>query len=134
MNKNKKKKEMYWLICSNQLESVEAVNGTALTFERIDDVQRGHRLSARVLGVGHGVLDHILEEGLDHRARLLIDLARDALHSAATRQTTDRRLSDARNVTFAAFAETLGATLAQALATFAAARHAERGRLFLLLL
>ena len=107
-----------------EIGSVEAVNGASLTLQRVDDIQRGHRLSARVFGVGHGVFDDILEERLDDGARLFVDLARNALHSAATRQATDRRLGDARNVAFAAFAKALGATLAQSLASFAAARHA----------
>ena len=35
--------------------AAEAVQGAALALERVHDVQRGHRLAARVLRVGHRV-------------------------------------------------------------------------------
>ena len=53
---------------------------------------------ARALDEVDGVLNRVLEEGLEHGARLLVDLVRDAIHSATPRQPPDRRLGDVPNV------------------------------------
>ena len=42
--------------------AAKAVEGAALALEGIHDVHGSHRLAARVLGVGHRVTDHVLEE------------------------------------------------------------------------
>ena len=73
----------------------EAVKGAALSLERVDRVHGGHGLAARVLGVGHGVADDVLEEHLQHTAGLLVDEARDALDTTTARQAADRGLRDA---------------------------------------
>ena len=112
--------------CRRRDRSIEAVDGAALALERVDYIQGGDGLPARVFSVGDGVLDHILEKGLDDGARFLVNLARDSLDSATPRQATDCRLGDARDIAFAAFAEALGTALAQSLASFAAAGHVAR--------
>ena len=81
-----------------QCLAAEAIEGAALALERVDNVHGGHGLMARVLSVGHGVTDHVLEENLEHRTRCLVDEAGDALDSATTRQTADGRLGDALDV------------------------------------
>ena len=53
--------------------AAEAVQGAALALERVDDVHRGDGLAARVLRVGHGVTDDVLEEHLEDATRLLVD-------------------------------------------------------------
>ena len=52
-----------------------------------------------MLGVGDGILDDVLEEGLENSACLLVHEARDALDTAATSETTNGRLGDALDVT-----------------------------------
>ena len=53
----------------------KAVEGAALALEGVADVHGGDGLAASVLGVGHGVTDNGLEEGLEDGAGLLIDQA-----------------------------------------------------------
>jgi len=75
--------------------ATKAVQRAPLALERVHDVKRGDRLAARVLSVGDRVADHILQEHLEHAARLLVDEAADALDAAAARQTPDGGLGDA---------------------------------------
>jgi hypothetical protein len=103
--------------------AAEPVQGAALALERVDDVHGGDRLAARVLGVGDGVADDVLEEDLEHAARLLVDEAGDALDAAPPGQPPDRRLGDALDVVTEHLAVALGAALAQPLAALAAPRH-----------
>jgi hypothetical protein len=70
----------------------------ALALERVDDVHGGDGLAARVLGVGDGVADDVLEEDLEHAAGLLVDEPRDALDAAPPGQPPDRRLGDPLDV------------------------------------
>ena len=78
--------------------AAEAVEGAALALESVHDIHGGDGLAARVLGVGHGVTDHVLEEHLEDRAGLLVDEAGDALATATASQTADRGLGDALDV------------------------------------
>jgi len=118
-----------WGKCSSRTGSkrlsAEAVQRAALALERVDHVHGGHGLAARVLGVGHGVTDHVLEEDLEHAASLLVDEARDALDAATASQAADGRLGDALDVVTQNLAVTLGAAFAQTLASLATARHSD---------
>jgi len=51
-----------------------------------------------VLRVSDRVADDVLEEDLEHPAGLLVDQARDTLHTTTASQTTDGRLGDALDV------------------------------------
>ena len=53
--------------------TAEAVQGTALSLQGIDNVQRCDGLALGVLGVGDGVTDYTLEERLEDGAGLLVD-------------------------------------------------------------
>lgn len=66
-----------------------------------------------MLGVGDGVADDVLQEDLEHAARLLVDEPRDALDAAAPRQAADGRLGDALDVVAQHLAVALGAALAE---------------------
>ena len=99
------------------------VEGTALSLERVHDVEGRDGLAAGVLGVGDGVTDHVLEEDLEHTAGLLVDEARDTLDTASAGQTADGRLGNALDVVAQHLAVTLRAALAEALAALAASRH-----------
>ena len=80
--------------CANAV-AAKAVEGTALTLEGVDDVHRRDRLAPTVLGVGHRVAQHVLEEDLEDAAGLLVQETRDALHAAAAGEAADGRLGDA---------------------------------------
>ena len=45
-----------------------------------------------MLSVGHGILDQVLQEELQHRAGLLIDGTGDTLHTTTAGQAADGRL------------------------------------------
>ena len=78
--------------------SAEAVEGLALALEGVDHVHGGDGLAASVLGVGDRITDDVLEEDLEDTAGLLVDEARDALHTATASQTADGGLGDALDV------------------------------------
>merc|ERR1711966_326503 len=101
----------------------EAVQGAALALEGVHDVHGGDGLPASVLGVGHGITDHVLEEHLEHGAGLLVDQAGDALDATTASQTADGRLGDALDVVAEHLAVTLGAALSEPLASLSASRH-----------
>jgi hypothetical protein len=90
------------------------------TLEGVDDVERGDSLALGVLSVGDRITDDVLEEDLEHTTGLLVDQARDTLDTTTTSETTDSGLGDTLDVVSKNLAVTLGTTLAEALATFAA--------------
>lgn len=96
--------------------TAETVEGTALALERVDDIQRGDGLALSVLGVGDGVTDDGLKEGLEHTAGLLVDHGGDTLDTATASQTADGGLGDTLDVVAQDLAVTLGAALAETLA------------------
>ncbi|KFO61376.1 hypothetical protein N302_12813, partial [Corvus brachyrhynchos] len=96
--------------------AAKAVEGAALALEGVDHVHGRDRLPLSVLRVGDGVADHVLQEHLEHTARLLVDEPRDALDAAAPSQAADGRLGDALDVVAQHLAVALGAALAEPLA------------------
>ena len=103
--------------------TAESVESAALTLQSVDDVHGGDGLSLGVLRVGNGITDDILEEDLENAAGLFIDEARDTFDTASTRETTDGGLGDTLDVITQHFAMTFGASLSEALSSFAASRH-----------
>ena len=101
----------------------ESVQSAALALQSVDDVHGGDGLPLGMLGVRHGIADHVLEEHLQHAASLLVDQAGDTLHATTTSQTTDCRLGDALDVVTQHLPVTLGATFAQTFASLAASSH-----------
>ena len=104
----------------------ESVEGASLSLEGIDDVHGGDCLPLSVLGVGDCVADDVLQEDLEHSTGLLVDQARDALHTASAGQTADGRLGDALDVVTQHLPVTLGASLSESFASFATSRHDEK--------
>ena len=101
----------------------ESVEGAALTLQSIDDVHGSDGLSLGVLSVGDGISDDVLKEDLEDSTGLFVDEARDTLDTTTTRKTADGRLGDTLDVIAQHFAMTLGASLSEALSSFAASRH-----------
>lgn len=117
-----------FVTCIERRESVsnltaETVEGTALTLQGVDDIHGGDGLPFRVLGVGDGVTDHVLEEHLQHATCLLVDKAGYTLDTATTSETADRRLRDALDVIAQDFTMTFRATLSEPLASLSATGH-----------
>lgn len=103
--------------------TTEAVEGAALTFERIDNVHGGDGLPLGVLSVRDSVTNNVFQENLEHTAGLFVDETGDTFDTTAASQTADSRLRDALDVVAKNFAMTLSATLSQTLASFTTARH-----------
>ena len=106
--------------------AAEAVEGAALALERVDDVHGGDGLAARVLGVGHGIADDVLEEHLEDTAGLLVDEAGDALDTTTACEAADGGLGDALDVVAKDLAVALGAALSESLASLSTSRHVVR--------
>jgi hypothetical protein len=104
----------------NGLETIECA---ALTFQGVDDIQGGHGLAPRMLGVSNGLADDVFQEVAQHTADLLVDIAADALDTTPASETTDRRLRNALDIFPHDLAMSLGATLTKTFATFAATRY-----------
>ncbi|KAK9282805.1 hypothetical protein L1049_011027 [Liquidambar formosana] len=68
--------------------TAEPVQSPSLPLESIDDVHGRHGLAASMLGVGHGVSDHVLEEDLEDSTGFLVDQTADTLHASSTGQTS----------------------------------------------
>ena len=75
-----------------------AVQHLAALAEGVDDVEGGDGLALRVLGVCSRVADDALDEGLERLAHLLVQLARDALHTAAASEAANGALGDATHI------------------------------------
>ena len=105
--------------------TAEAVQGAALPLEGIDHIHGGDSLPLGVFGVGDGIPDDVLKEDLEDTTGLLIDEARDTLDTTTTCQTTDGGLGDALDVVRQNLAVTLGASLSESLASFAATSHVD---------
>jgi len=103
--------------------TAETVQGTTLAFQSVDDIHGGDGLALGVLRVGDGVADDVLKEHLQNTTGLLVDQARDTLHTTSTCKTTDRRLRDSLDVITKNFAMTLGATLAETFTSLSSSRH-----------
>lgn len=59
--------------CADSCLTTETVEGTALSLQSVNDVERGDGLALGVLSVGDGVTDDTLEEGLENTTGLLVN-------------------------------------------------------------
>ena len=82
---------------SRRLSAAEAVEGSALSLESVDDVDGGDGLALGVLSVGDGVTDDVLQEGAEHESGLVIDERADSLDTATSGESSDRGLGDAHD-------------------------------------
>jgi hypothetical protein len=94
-----------------------------LTLQSIDDIHGGDGLSLGVLGVSDGISDDILKEDLEDTAGLFVDEAGDTLDTTTASETANGGLGDTLDVITQDFAMTFGASLSEALSSFAASRH-----------
>jgi hypothetical protein len=69
--------------------TTETVEGSALSLERVHDVEGSHSLSASMLSVGDCVTHDVLEEDLEDTSGLLVDLAGDTLNTSSASQSSD---------------------------------------------
>ena len=115
-----------WLVLKSSEKrnlTAESVEGASLPLESIDNIHGRHGPSLGVLCIGDCVTDHVLQEHLENSAGLLVDETRDTLDSTTASQTTDSGLGDALDVVTKDLPVTLGASLSETFASFAATRH-----------
>jgi len=105
--------------------ATETIEGASLALEGVDDIEGGDGLALGVFGVGDGVTDDRLQEGLEDAPGLLVDHGRDTLDTSTASKTADCWLGDTLDVVSQDLSVTLGATLAEALSAFSASRHYE---------
>ena len=77
--------------------STEAVEGSALSLEGVDNIEGSDGLPAGVLGVGDGVTDNVLKETSEDGAGLLVDVAGDSLDTTTAGESADGGLGDAHD-------------------------------------
>ena len=103
--------------------AAESVESPPLPLESIHHIHGRHRLPPRVLGVGDGVTDNVLQKDLEDATSLLVDQTADTLHASSTSQTTNRRLGDTLDVVSENLPVTLGSSFPQTLASLSTTRH-----------
>ena len=101
----------FWVRFQVKSLASEAVEGTSLTFQCIDDVHGSDGLSFGMLGVSDCIPDDIFKEDLQNTSGLFVDEARDALDTTTASQSADGRLSDSLDVITKYLPVTLGASL-----------------------
>ena len=102
---------------------VEAVEGASLSLEGVDDIHGGDCLAASVLGVGDGIADDVLEEHPQDGTGLLIDQARDTLHTSTASETADSGLGYSLDVVTKDLPVALGSAFAETLAALSTSGH-----------
>ena len=91
--------------------SSKSVQSPALPLEGIDDIKCCHCLTTSMLSVGNCIPDHVLKEHLENASGLLIDQARNTLHTSTTSQPPDCWLGDSLDVVSEHLPVSLGSSL-----------------------
>ena len=92
--------------------TAEAVQGLALSLQRVDDIHGGDRLSSGVFGVRHRITDNVFQEHLQDTSGFFVDKTRDSLDTTSSGKSADSRLGDTLDIVSQDFSMTLGATFA----------------------
>lgn len=108
---------------SRRILAAEAVQGTALPLQGVDDVHGSDGFAFGMLAIRYCIADDVFQEDLEHASSLLVYQTRDSFHSASPCQTTDSWFGDALDVISQHFAVTLSASLSESLSSFTTARH-----------
>ena len=104
--------------------AAEAVEGSALSLESVDDVESSDGLSLGVFGVGHRVSDDVLEERSEDVSGLFVDEGGDSLDTASSGESSDGGLGDAHDgLLEGLLGVSLSADFAVAFAYFASSCH-----------
>ena len=76
----------------------ETIEGSALAFESIDNVECCDRLSLGMLSIGDRVSDDVLQEGFEDDSALIIDQGADSFDSSSSGESSDCWLGDTHDV------------------------------------
>ena len=74
--------------------STETVDGSSLSLQGVDNIERGDGLSLGMSGVGDRVSDDVFHKDLEDTSCFFVDKTRDTLDSSTTGKTTDSRFGD----------------------------------------
>ncbi|CAK8680600.1 unnamed protein product [Clavelina lepadiformis] len=105
--------------------TAEAVEGTSLTFQCVDNVECRDRLALCVLCVGDRVANNVLEKDLENSSRFFVNQTRNTLDTSTTCQTSDCWLGDALDVVTKHFPVPLCSSLSKTFTSFTTAGHDE---------
>ena len=105
--------------------TTESVEGSALSFQSVDDIHCGDGLSLGVLGVGDSITDHVLQENLENATGLFVNQPGDTFHTTSSCQSSDSWLSDTLDVVTENFPVTLGTSFSKTFSSFSTSRHFE---------
>ena len=122
-NKDSKKTSICDVTTEFKRSTSKTVEGSSLPLQRIHNVHGRNRLPPGVLGIGHSVANHILQEYLEHSPRLLVNQSTDPLHTTSSRQSPNCRFRYALNVVAKHFPVPLRTSLAQSLSSLPSTRH-----------
>ena len=101
-----------------------------MTLEGGEDVHGSEGLTEGMRSVGDRVSDDVLKKDLEDTTSLFVDQTGDTLDTTTTSETTDGGLGDTLDVITKDLAMTLGTSLSEALATFAAYMEVELAMLW----
>ena len=82
----------------SQVSTSESVKRTSLALECVDHVHGSDCLPLGMFSVGDSVPDDVLQKHLQHTPGLLVDQARNPLHTTTTGEAPDGRLGDPLDV------------------------------------
>ena len=116
-------KEPLCLSCFRVVLTAEAVQSATLPLQGVHHIHGGDSFPLGVLGVGDGITDHILQKHLQHPTGLLVDEARNSLHTATTSQATNGGFGDSLDVVTENLSVTLSASFAEPFSALSSAAH-----------
>lgn len=103
--------------------TTETVQGSTLSLQSVDNVERSNSLSLGVLSVSDSVSDNVLQEGLQDTSDFLVDQSRNTLDTTSSGQSSDGWLGNTLNVVSQDLSVTLSATLSETFSSFSSTRH-----------
>lgn len=74
--------------------TAKTVQGPALAFQSIHNIEGCDSLAASMLCVCDGITNNVFEKDLEHSTSFLVDEARNALYSSTASKTADSRFCD----------------------------------------
>ena len=105
------------------VSTAKSVQSASLAFQSVHHVHGGDGLAFGVLGVCDGVANDVLQEHLQHAARLFVNQTRNPLHSPTPSQATNGWFRYPLDVVPQDLSMPLGSSLAKAFSAFSATRH-----------
>ena len=91
--------------------TTETIQGSTLSLQGVDDIQRGDGLSLCVFSVSDSISDDVFQERLQDDSDFFVDQSRDTLDTTSSGQSSDSWLGDTLDVVSQDLSVSLGTTL-----------------------